>query len=85
MIGTLGLESPGIPSEFGLSELATSVFDGVFITAFRITGIVFSTLECHNAGRRLVIFRTKDCNKGLLRDIHAAEQLHLGFPLFLLL
>jgi hypothetical protein len=45
--GTVGLESPVISSEFGLSEFALSVLDGVFIAGFQIAGIIFRfTLGC---------------------------------------
>ena len=74
-----------IASGLGLSELGLSVLDGVLITGSRNSGIILLYTGCHHAGTRLVIFGTQDCNKGLLRDIHAAEQFHLGFPLFLLL
>lgn len=74
-----------IPSGLGLSEVALSVLDGVFITGSRTSGIILLHTRLPHAGIRLVIFRTKDRDKGLLRDIHAAEQFHLGFPLFLLL
>jgi len=67
-----------IPSGLGLSELALSVLDGVFITCSRTSESFYSTRGYPHAGIRLVIFRTKDRDKGLLRDIHAAEQYVTG-------